>query len=444
MAAKGAALPQITTESPAEPTKSTAPLRRVLVVDDSRAQRTAVRLQLARWGYHVTEAGSGAAALALCRAQKFEIILSDWVMPEMDGLEFCRQFRALAKDRYGYFVLLTSKSEKTDVADGLESGADDFLTKPFNGDELRARLRAGERILQMQEELFEKNSLVSATLAQLQKVYDSLDRDLIEARKLQLALVREKVTDYGAGRVHVMLRPSGHVGGDLVGSFAIDDRRIAVFAVDVSGHGVASAMMTARLAGLLSGSAPDQNIALRRDENGQHSPYPPAEVAARLNNLMLDELQVEQYFTMAYAQIDLETGIGILVQAGHPHPMILGADGAQQVLGDGGLPIGLIPHAQFDETVFVLTAGDRLVLASDGVTECENESGQELGQEGLAKIILQNQTLASADLLEALVWDLQTRRQGGEFTDDVSGLIFDYDPRVMGPDPRRAAAPALA
>ena len=158
--AKGITLRHISSESLTQSVKPVSAPRRVLVVDDSRAQRTAVRLQLARWGYHVTEAGSGAAALALCRAQKFEIILSDWVMPEMDGLEFCRQFRALAKDRYGYFVLLTSKSEKTDVADGLESGADDFLTKPFNGDELRARLRAGERILQMQEELFEKNSLV--------------------------------------------------------------------------------------------------------------------------------------------------------------------------------------------------------------------------------------------------------------------------------------------
>ncbi len=68
----------------------------------------------------------------------------------MTGLEFCRAFRALPREGYGYFILLTSKSEKTEVADGLDGGADDFLTKPVTADELRARLRAGERILAMQ------------------------------------------------------------------------------------------------------------------------------------------------------------------------------------------------------------------------------------------------------------------------------------------------------
>lgn len=407
--------------------------RQVLVVDDSRAQRTAVRLQLQRWGYQVAEAASGAEALAMCRAQNFEIILSDWVMPEMDGLSFCRAFRALDRGSYGYFVLLTSKSEKGDIADGLESGADDFLTKPVNGEELRARLRAGERILQMQEELFEKNALVSSTLAQLQKVYDSLDRDLIEARKLQLALVRERQRNYGAGIVSVMLRPSGHVGGDLVGSFAIDETRVGVFAVDVSGHGVASAMMTARLAGLLSGSSPDQNIALRINEDGLRDSWPPATVAMRLNNLMLNELRVDQYFTLAYAEIDLRSGAGVLVQAGHPHPVILRAKGAIDTLGEGGLPIGLIPNAQFEETSFHLGAGDRLIIASDGVTECEDAQHIELGQEGLVRIVGQNRNLTSLDMLEAMMWDLESYRQGADFADDVSALIFDFTPNPSAP-----------
>jgi len=403
--------------------------RNVLVVDDSRAQRTAVRLQLTRWGYQVFEAASGAEALAMCRVQKFAIVLSDWVMPEMDGLTFCREFRALDQGSYGYFVLLTSKSEKDDIADGLESGADDFLTKPVNGLELRARLKAGERILQMQEELFEKNSLVTSTLEQLQKVYDSLDRDLIEARKLQLALVRDRQRNYGRGMVSLLLRPSGHVGGDLVGSFPIDDGRIGLFAVDVSGHGVASAMMTARLAGLLSGTSPDQNIALRIRDDGARDSWPPAIVAKRLNSLMLEELQVEQYFTLAYAEMDLRTGQGVLVQAGHPHPIILRADGRAKVLGDGGLPIGLIMNAQFEEVPFQLHPGDRLILASDGVTECENADRHELGQEGLVKIVTKNRDLESLDLLEAILWDLESYRQGADFADDVSGLVFDYMPK---------------
>lgn len=405
--------------------------RPVLVVDDSKAQRKILQMQLSRWGYQVTEAASGDEALTLCLLQDFDIVLSDWMMPGMTGLEFCKAFRALPREGYGYFILLTSKSEKAEIADGLENGADDFLTKPVSADELRARLRAGERILGMQDELVEKNRLIGSTLEELQKLYDSLDRDLIEARKLQQTLVRDRLRDFGAGKAALMLRPSGHVGGDLVGSFVINAARIVVYSVDVSGHGVASAMMTARLAGLLSGASPDQNIALKLASDGGRDAWPPATVASRLNRMMLEELQVDQYFTLGYAEINLETGLVTLVQAGHPHPLLIRADGGIERLGDGGLPIGLIEGAEYPQTSFSLQPGDRLFLVSDGVTECPNPFGEELGGEGLIKILHSNRMLHSIDLLEALLWDLNTYAGGGVFPDDVSGLIFDY----LGPQP---------
>lgn len=399
---------------------------RVLVVDDSKAQRKILSLSLARWGYVVIEAASGEEALALCRTETFDLVLSDWMMPGMTGLDFCKEFRALPRDGYGYFILLTSKSEKTEIADGLHGGADDFLTKPVNPDELRARLRAGERILGMQHELVEKNRLVGSTLDELQKLYDSLDRDLIEARKLQETLVREKFRDFGAGTASMLLRPSGHIGGDLVGCFEISVNRLAVYSVDVSGHGIASAMMTARLSGWLSGGSPEQNLALSTGKNGAREAWPPEIVASRLNRLMIEELKVEQYFTMAYAEIDLQSGKLWLVQAGHPHPVIMRKTGEIESLGEGGLPIGLIPDAKFEPIEAVLAPGDRLVLLSDGVTECPNPLGAELGEDGLEKTLFENRSLDSPALLDALIVGLTQFHGGSDFPDDVSGVVFDF------------------
>jgi phosphoserine phosphatase RsbU/P len=422
---------QMTQFDPKEQRHILAP-RPVLIVDDSRAQRRILQVQLSRWGYAVTEAASGEEALALCQSHDYDIVLSDWMMPGMTGLEFCKAFRDLPREAYGYFVLLTSKSEKTEIADGLEHGADDFVSKPVNADELRARLRAGERILGMQDELVEKNRLIGSTLRRLQSLYDSLDRDLIEARKLQQTLVRERFRDFGAGTAALMLRPSGHVGGDLVGSFSVDDHRIVVYSIDVSGHGVASAMMTARLAGLLSGGSADQNIALKSAPDGSKDAHDPAEVAARLNRMMLEELRVDQYFTLAYAEIDLRTGAVRLVQAGHPHPLVLRTSGGIEELGRGGLPIGLIAEARYEQTDLTLAPGDRLFLVSDGVTECPDPEGHELGVAGLEAILQQNLALDSPQLLEALIWDLNSFAGGRDLPDDVSGLIFDY----RGPDYR--------
>ncbi|MBC7478669.1 MAG: SpoIIE family protein phosphatase [Pseudorhodobacter sp.] len=399
---------------------------RVLIVDDSRAQRRILAVQLARWGYDLTEADSGEAALALCLETRFDIVLSDWMMPGMTGLDLCSAFRVLPREGYGYFILLTSKSEKAEIADGLENGADDFLAKPVNSDELRARLRAGERIVSMHRELVEKNRLVGSTLDQLQKLYDSLDRDLIEAKKLQQSLIRDRDIDFGRGKAALMMQPSGHVGGDLVGSFVIDERRIAVFSVDVSGHGVASAMMTARLAGLLSGGSPDQNIALRMAVDGGRDAYPPEQVAYRLNRMMIEDVQVEQYFTMAYAEIDLDSGHVQMVQAGHPHPVVLRRRGRIEVLGNGGLPIGLIPGATYEAVSTTLYPGDRLFLMSDGVTECPNTDGEELGTEGLLALLGKSADLTSTNLLQALLWDLEAFSGHDGFPDDVSGLLFDY------------------
>ncbi|WBL33031.1 fused response regulator/phosphatase [Sinirhodobacter sp. HNIBRBA609] len=407
------------------PAADAAP-RRVLVVDDSRMQRRILSAQLARSGYEVIEAGNAEEALAICAEAEPDIVLSDWMMPGMSGLDFCRAFRAMPRKGYGYFVLLTSKTDKNEVAQGLESGADDFLAKPISGEELRARLSAGERILTMERQLQEKNRLLSSALGELQGLYDVIDRDLTEACKLQQSLVRERFRSFGTAQVSLMLRPSGHVGGDLVGFFPINAHRVALFGMDVAGHGITSALMTARLAGYLSGATPEQNIALVPASYGHCDARPPAELAAYLNRLVLAEMQTDSYFTLIYADVDLVSGRVELVQAGHPYPAIQRASGAVEYLGDGGLPVGLIEGAEYETVTARLNPGDRLFLMSDGITEAADADANLLGEEGLAEIIEAAAGLRGEAFLNA-VYEKIDRFAGGVLADDVSGVLFEFD-----------------
>ena len=402
-------------------------IKRVLVVDDSRVQRRILSSSLKRWGYEVLEADSGVAALEICQREPLDLILSDWMMPGMNGLEFCKQFRKLKRDSYGYFILLTSKSEKDEVAHGLDIGADDFLTKPVNASELRARIRAGERIQQMERELTEKNRTVTSALAEIQCLYDTIDRDLIEAKKLQQSLIKERYRDFGAAEVSLLLRPSGHVGGDLVGFFQISSSQIGLFSIDVSGHGITSALMTARLAGFLSGSTPDQNLALVQCEDGGYSARSPALVAEHLNRIVLGEMDTEHYFTLLLAHLDLDTGTVVATQAGHPHPAIQRADGAVELCGQGGLPVGLLPDATYEDFSITLNPGDRLFLMSDGITECPGENDEMLDEDGVIEMLVRNASIRGTGFLEAVMWYLNDYSGGQDFPDDISAILLEFN-----------------
>jgi two-component system cell cycle response regulator len=125
---------------------------KILIADDSIVSRHLLEATLRKWGYEVTVACDGAEALEILQQEQALAIL-DWMMPGMTGLEVCRRLRQRSREPYTYILLLTSKSQKEDLIEGMEAGADDYITKPFDQHELQVRLRAGTRLVDLQAEL---------------------------------------------------------------------------------------------------------------------------------------------------------------------------------------------------------------------------------------------------------------------------------------------------
>jgi sigma-B regulation protein RsbU (phosphoserine phosphatase) len=383
---------------------------RVLVIDDSRAQRRMLASLLRRWGHEVVECASAEEALDIACDPAIGLVISDWVMPGLSGPDFCRRLRALRRDGYAYVILLTSKTADSALAEGLEAGADDFLTKPVRPPELHARLQAGARIVAMQRDLVDKNQRLTGALSEIRSLYAALDRDLDEARRLQRSQMQERFRRFGPVDVSLWLKASGHIGGDMVGSFPVEDGTVGVFGLDVSGHGVAAAMVAARVAGILSAATPDQNIALTRRRDGSLCPLSPLIAAARLNQMILREMRSDRYFTLALGFLDIATGRMRMVQAGHPRPLVLRGDGRVEFVGPGGLPIGLIEGASYDGFDVDFAPGDRMLLYSDGLVECPDPQGRPLDEDGLADLVLAARPLGGPHFLSALEGGLATGR----------------------------------
>ena len=407
--------------------QASAPLSTtVLVVEDSRAQRLLLRKSLERWGYHVVEADSGETALEICRSTQIPIVISDWMMPGMNGPEFCGAFQSLF-DHPSYFILLTAQSEREFLAEGLEKGADDFLSKPFNSTEMKARLRAGVRVVEAKRELIDRNAEIAATLQTLQSINDAIDRDLVEARKLQQSLVPVQEQTFGGTDVTLLYRPAGRIGGDLVGMFEAGPDSLAVFAVDVAGHGIASALMTARIAGHLSAGSPERSVVLKTGPDGLLRMAQPVDIASRMNDILLKEWESEQYFTMAIGEFNLTDGRFILGQAGHPSSLIQRADGSIEFVEALGMPIGLIPAAAFTQAEGLLQPGDRMLLYSDGMTECPDPTDILLEEAGLAEIVKRLSDKRGAQFTDALYSALVEWRGGEDFPDDISATLVEYN-----------------
>ncbi|HEY2251880.1 MAG TPA: response regulator, partial [Planctomycetaceae bacterium] len=140
---------------------------KIMIVDDSDVMRTLLSGWLRKWNYDVVTAANGAEAWRLFQQEPVSLLLTDWMMPEMSGLELIQRIRGMDLPGHVYIVLLTGRNEKADLVEAMEAGADDYVAKPIDPGELRVRVREGERIIRLEERLIDQNRQLRETQAAL-------------------------------------------------------------------------------------------------------------------------------------------------------------------------------------------------------------------------------------------------------------------------------------
>ncbi|CAN1208728.1 SpoIIE family protein phosphatase [Tumidithrix helvetica PCC 7403] len=353
-------------------------MSQILIIDDDPTMRLTLSRSLKNQGYEVVLAADGGEGLRMAKSLHPSLIICDWMMPVIDGLEVCRSVKATPELANTYFILLTARDQEGDLVQGFETGADDFLAKPPRINELKARVRAGLRLYQANHDL------------QLQK--QLLENELSQAAEYVRSLLPPDLEDDVS--IHSCFLPSTQLGGDCFDYYWLDDENFVVYLLDVSGHGVGSALLSVsvlnllRTRGLRSRTHPLEATNFRK----------PSEVLSDLNtNFQMSDHQ-EMYFTIWYGVYNKNTRRLTYASGGHPPAILINPDSSQaeprsddrlvQQLKTFGLPIGMMPDVEYEEAFCDITVGSSLYIFSDGAYEIPLEDDSIWGIDALVDALL--------------------------------------------------------
>jgi len=396
----------------------------LLIVDDDETIRTTLARYFTKQELAVAEAADGDQALAAVGARPFDLVILDMVMPGRGGLEVLETLRRTYSPTDLPVIMATARGESSDVVEALRLGANDYLVKPFDLGVAVARARTQlllkrsvDRIACLERDLVRRN-------AELEAANHRLKSDLEAAAKVQKALLPRGLLEIPGVRLAWHFQPCHELAGDLLNVVRLDDRHVALYVLDVVGHGVKAALMAVMVSRaitqLLSPSQPRE--AGRLCEPRLMSPD---RVVATLNRTFPWDDQTGQFCTLLYGILDLKTGKFDFVSAGHPGPLSIPLTGKTLSLTAPGPPLGL-GAGKYRASSTTLRAGDRLYLYSEGVSEARGPSGQCFGQARLVQTLEQTRTLPLPDALVAVVHRIEKWYGPAAPHDDVTMLTIEY------------------
>ena len=457
----------------------------VVIAEDSRIQARMLIRRLEEAGHTVRWGETGALALALAKERRPDIIVSDIEMPEMTGYEFCKAAKSDPGLKTVPFILLSTLSDPIDIIRGLDAGADNYVTKPYEPDYLlgrmnsllasplesaddgsaamlevtiqgqKFRVKAGrqqvlnllvstfENAVTKNQELVVANQELSVARDGLQKSNEELStlnteisrinahmiRDLKAAAKVQRSLLPADDIEIPGTTIAWRYVPCQGLAGDFLNVFPLDDEHAGLFVVDVSGHGVPSSLMAVTVGRFLTPKVSDQSLLVRQGPDGGIAVARPAEVATQLNRLFQADDFSGLYFTFLYGVLHLPTGRFDYCSGGHPALVRLPAGGGDVELhATESFPIAFVPDVEYEQKTLQLAPGDRLFLYSDGVPEAMDKDRNPYGDDAMAACIAASRSAPIDAGVKGLLEAVETWCQPNGPLDDVSILGVEWRP----------------
>jgi phosphoserine phosphatase RsbU/P len=386
----------------------------ILIVDDSETVRNLLDAYLRKGGYKVVGAADGQAGFESCLQFTPDLVLLDIAMPRMDGFSLCARLQNDENLRQIPIIMLSACNDTESKMRSFGLGAVDYIVKPVSRGELLARIKTHLTISRLTYSLQEANRELLVNQQQLLQ-------GLHAAADLQKHLLPKCVPNCEELHFASYFNPCQEVGGDIYNIQRLDNEHLALYILDVSGHGFPAAMMTALVTQALSGS---NTIVPKKKESDvkAESLASPEEVIWRLNReFPIDRFNL--YTTIIYLLFNTRDFSFRYCCAGHPPLVHLTSEGKVNLLNTGGPPVGM--DGTWNEGEGRLESGDRLFFYTDGLTEFSNEGGEFYGQKRLIESMENGQDFPLQAAVQNIVGDLKKFGGQVEADDDMTLLAVE-------------------
>ncbi|MDE0297461.1 MAG: response regulator [Candidatus Poribacteria bacterium] len=383
---------------------STRAAPKILVVDDDGINIKILQIQLEAQGYVVLTATSGGEALELIASTPPDLVLLDIQMPRMDGFEVCRQIRAEESTQFVPVVMVTALKDAADRIQSIQAGADDFISKPFDGHEIVARVGSLLRIKEYRDELEEHNARLQAELEMARQVQEIL-------------MPQNGIVDLAGFEIVSHSTPEIEVGGDFFDFWEIQPGRVGLFISDVMGHGVSAALVAVFMKTV---------VGEIRDLLGNDPGQLLTALNARFSNTISS--QMFMFATAFYAVMDLSNASISCANAGHPHPFLIHRHRrtceflSQGIVGKG---LGLLADSVYETANYDFDHCSRMLLYTDGAYEARNPEKEEFGVRRLEQAAVQQTEESGAALVSRLRDSIDKFRNGIPTDDDLTFVAVD-------------------